>query len=54
MITFLRESNKKLGWSLNSLGWYEKEYKRQLNTDFYSWVGDVSRENEINVSGEKS
>ena len=43
----LRESDKKLGWSLNSLGWYEKEYKRQLNTDFYSWVGDVSRGNEI-------
>ena len=43
----LRESDKKLGWSLNSIGWYEREYKRQLNTDFYSRVGDVSREKEI-------
>ena len=43
----LRESDKKLGWSVNSIGWYEREYKRQLNTDFYSRVGDVSRENEI-------
>ena len=44
---FKGKRNKQLGWSLNSLGWYEKEYKRQLNTDFHSWVGDVSRENEI-------
>ena len=43
----LRASDKKLGRSLNSLGWYEKEYKRQLKTNFYSWVGDVSRENEV-------
>ena len=43
----LRESDKKLGWSLSSLGWYEKEYKRQLKTDFYSWVGDVSKEKEV-------
>ena len=43
----LRKSDKKLGWSLNSSGWYDKEYKRQLKTDFYYWVGDVSREKEV-------
>ena len=24
-----------------------KEYKRQLKTDFYSWVGDVHKEKEV-------
>ena len=37
----LRESDKKLGWSLNSSQWYFKEYLRHLESDFYSRVGDI-------------
>ena len=37
----LRESDKKLGWLLNSSQWYFKEYLRHLESDFYSRVGDI-------------
>ena len=43
----LRESDKKLGWSLNSKNWYEKEYKRQLLTDFYSWACGKDEEDQL-------
>ena len=38
----LRESDKKLGWALNSATWYRDEYLRQLGTDFYKWVGKTN------------
>ena len=43
----LRESDKKLGWSLNSVDWYEREYRRQLLTDFYSWACGKDKEDQL-------
>ena len=37
----LRESDKNLGWSLNSVDWYREEYKRQLASSSYKWVGKL-------------
>lgn len=38
----IRESDKKLGWSINSVSWYKAEYDRQLSTDNYQYLGDTS------------
>ena len=37
----LRESDKNLGWSLNSSTWYKQEYDRHLKSDFYQKVGSM-------------
>ena len=37
----LRESDKKMGWSFNSVGWYKGEYDRHLKMEFYERVGDL-------------
>ena len=37
----LRESDKKMGWSLNLLNWYRDEYRRQLSSSSYRWVGEL-------------
>ena len=39
----LRESDKKMGWSLNSTDWYRSEYIRHLKSDFYKRVGSVGQ-----------
>lgn len=43
----LRESDKKMGWSLNSTQWYQGEYKRQSATHFYLRVGTTEAVFEI-------
>ena len=43
----LRESDKKMGWSLNTLGWYKEEYARHLKSDFYQRVGSVELTDKI-------
>ncbi len=43
----LRESDKNMGWSLNSLGWYKGEYERQLKSGFYQRVGSVDMTGEM-------
>ena len=35
----LRESDKNLGWSLNTSTWYKQEYDRHLKSGFYQKVG---------------
>ena len=37
----LRESDKNMGWALNTLKWYKDEYKRQLNSEFYYKIGKL-------------
>ena len=39
LAVILRESDKKMGWSLNSLNWYWDEYRRHLSSSSYRWVG---------------
>ena len=43
----LRESDKKMGWSLNSVEWYKTEYERHLKSDFYTRVGNVKDVTEV-------
>ena len=45
----IRESDKKLGWALNSVNWYEREYRRHLDSDFYCWVGKIQDAGDIKV-----
>ena len=37
----LRESDKNLGWSLNTSTWYNQEYDRHLKSGFYQKVGSM-------------
>ena len=37
----LRESDKNLGWSLNTSSWYNQEYDRHLKSGFYQRVGSM-------------
>ena len=37
----LRESDKNLGWSLNTSTWYNQEYDRHLKSGFYQRVGSM-------------
>ena len=37
----LRESDKKMGWSLNSSDWYREEYKHQLASTSCKRVGGI-------------
>ena len=37
----LRESDKKMGWSLNKVEWYQDEYNCQLGTSSYKLVGNL-------------
>ena len=39
----LRESDKKMGWSLNNTDWYKSKYIRHLKYDFYRRVGSVGQ-----------
>ena len=45
----LRESDKKMGWSLNSLNWYRDEYRRQLSSSSYRWVGRLEISERLKV-----
>ena len=45
----LRESDKKMGWSLNSLNWYRDEYRRQLSSSSYRWVGGLEISERLKV-----
>ena len=45
----LRESDKKMGWSLNSLNWYRDEYRRQLSSSSYRWVGKLEISERLKV-----
>ena len=42
-------SDKKMGWSLNSLNWYRDEYKRQLSSSSYRWVGGLEISERLKV-----
>ena len=37
----LRESDKNLGWSLNTSTWYSQEYDRHVKSGFYQKVGSM-------------
>ena len=37
----LRESDKNLGWSLNTSTWYNQEYDRHVKSGFYQKVGSM-------------
>lgn len=37
----LRESDKKMGWSLNCSNWCKEKYLRHLQSDFYERVGNA-------------
>ena len=37
----LRESDKNLGWSLNTCTWYKQEYDRHLKSGFYQKFGSM-------------
>ena len=43
----LRESDKNLGWSLNTSSWYKQEYIRHLQSGFYHREGSLEDVNSI-------
>lgn len=46
----IRESDKKMGWSINSAEWYHKEYQRHLKSGFYEYIGKMEKLGEIKLS----
>ena len=46
----LRESDKNLGWSLNSASWYKQGYNRHLHSGFYQRVGRMEDANTAKCS----